>query len=175
MEVSRRAARRLQQTTLKLPGAQVMEADRVSGPWLIGWKEYVGLPDWGIRRLKAKIDTGARTSAVDAASYEIRQTAAGLRAVLRLHLSHRDPAHVRVVEAPVLRMVTVCNTAGLRERRPLIETTLCLGPLRRRVPLTVTSRSGMLFRLILGRTALDGDFIVDVSRKYLCQRMKEEG
>jgi hypothetical protein len=152
-----------------------MEGDHVTRPVLIGWKEYVALPEWGIRRLKAKIDTGARTSAVDAASYEIRETPAGYVAVLRLRLSHRHPDRVLTVTAPVLRMVEVCNTGGLRERRPLVQTMLALGPVVKRVQLTVACRAEMRFRLILGRKALEGDFVVDVSRKYLCKRMSEEG
>jgi hypothetical protein len=151
-----------------------MEEGHVARPVLIGWKEYVALPDWGIRRLKAKIDTGARTSAVDAAGFELRETPAGLIAVLRLHLSHRQPGRELTVQAPVLRMVGVRNTSGRRESRPLIETTLDLGPLRKRIQLTVARRLGMRFRLILGRKALEGDFAVDVSQKYLCKRMTEE-
>ncbi len=54
------------------------------------------------------------------------------------------------------------------EQRPLIETDIVLGPVRKRIRLTVTSRAGMLFRVILGRQALAGDFLVDVSKKYLC-------
>jgi hypothetical protein len=150
-----------------------MMEDHVTRPVLIGWKEYVALPEWGIRRLKAKIDTGARTSAVDAESYEVRDTPAGRTAVLRLRLNHRHPQRVVVVEAPVLRMVEVCNSSGRRESRPLVETTLSLGLVRRRVLLTVACRAGMRFRLILGRKALEGAFVVDVSRKYLCKRMQE--
>jgi len=150
-----------------------MKEDHVTTPVLIGWKEYVALPEWGIRRLKAKIDTGARTSAVDAETYEIHETPAGLVARLRLRLSHRHPERVLVVEAPVLRMVCVRNTSGRRERRPLVATSLCLGSVTRRIELTVAGRSSMRFRLILGRKALESSFVVDVSRKYLCKRMKD--
>jgi hypothetical protein len=142
----------------------------VTRPLVIGWREYVALPSWGIRRLKAKMDTGARTSAIDAASYEIREAPAGLVVRMRLPLSHRSPERLAVVEAPVVRMVTVCNSAGMREQRPLVETTLRLGPVTKRIGLTVTNRAGMRFRLLLGRTALEGDFLVDVSRQYLCRR-----
>jgi hypothetical protein len=150
-----------------------MEEDHVVRPVLIGWKEYVALPEWGIRRLKAKIDTGARTSAVDAASYEIRETPAGLFAAIRLRLSRRKPERVTTVLAPVLRMIGVSNSSGQRQQRPLIETTLALGPVVKRIQLTVACREGMRFRLILGRKALEADFIVDVSGKYLCKRRQE--
>jgi hypothetical protein len=135
---------------------------------LVGWKELVDFPDWGIRRVRVKIDTGARTSALDVLSYELRPgEGQSLVAELRLALDRKKPKRVLVIQAPVLRMVMVSNSSGLRERRPLIETTLHLGKVRKRVELTITDRSGMRFPVILGRKALAGDFLVDVSRKYL--------
>jgi hypothetical protein len=140
-------------------------------PVLVGWKEYVALPDWGLRRVKAKIDTGARTSALDAAGYELRRTESdGLVAELRLALRRKHPEQLTVVHVPVLRMVVVRNSMGVCEQRPLIETTLRLGPVTKRIRLTVTNRAGMCFRMILGRKALEGDFLVDVSQKYLLRR-----
>ena len=67
-------------------------------------------------------------------------------------------------------MVAVKNSAGLSEQRPLIEALVRLGPVAKRIPLTVTNRSGMLFRVILGRRALASDFVVDVGKKYLLRR-----
>jgi hypothetical protein len=142
----------------------------------VGWKEYVGLPDWGVRRVKAKIDTGARTSVLDAAHCELRPAGGGLLvATLSLVLSSRHPERMVTVKVPVLRMVHVRNSGGVCEERPLIETTVRLGPVTKRILLTVTRRSSMRFRMLLARKALEGDFVVDVSRKYLCRRMKDEG
>lgn len=133
----------------------------------IGWKEYVGFPDWGIRRLRVKVDTGARTSALGVASYELRHMEGrGLVAELRLALG-RQPDSLRTVLAPVLRVVVVRNSSGMREQRPLVEARVRLGPVIKPVLLTITNRSGMRFRMILGRQALERDFVVDVSRKYL--------
>ncbi|HZU35519.1 MAG TPA: RimK/LysX family protein, partial [Gemmataceae bacterium] len=73
---------------------------------------------------------------------------------------------------PVARMVVVCNSGGMREQRPLIEAEVQLGPVVKRIGLTVTNRAGMLFRMILGRQALAGDFVVDVSQKYLLKRLE---
>ena len=136
-------------------------------PLLIGWKELVDFPEWGLRRVKVKIDTGARTSALGVLSYDLIQTEAGLVARLRLAVYRRYPDRVAEVAVPVLGMVVVSNSAGLREQRPLIETALRLGPVCKRVLLTVTNRAGMRFPMILGRKALEGDFVVDVSQKYL--------
>ena len=143
-----------------------------ASPLTVGWKEYVGLPDWGIRRIKAKIDTGARTSVLDVAGCAMRPTADGsLVADLTLALGPRCRGRTRTVEVPVLRIVRVRNSGGAWEERPLIETTLRLGRVTKRILLTVTRRASMCFRMLLGRKALEGDFVVDVSRKYLHRKV----
>jgi hypothetical protein len=137
-------------------------------PLVIGWKERLDFPAWGIRRVRAKVDTGARTSALDALGYDLYHAdGVGLCARLRLALHRKRLAEVSVVEVPVLRMVVVRNSGGMPEQRPLIEAEVRLGPVRKRILLTVTNRSGMRFRIILGRQALAGDFVVDVGKKYL--------
>ena len=133
----------------------------------IGWKEYADFPDWDIRRVKVKIDTGARTSAIDVLAYDLRESGSGLVADLRLALSRQHPERVTRVSVPVLKTVLVCSSTGIQEQRPLIETLVRLGPVTKRVQMTLSKRAGMLFRVILGRTALEGDFVVDVSKKYL--------
>jgi hypothetical protein len=140
-------------------------------PVRIGWKEYVELPEWKLRRIKVKVDTGARTSVLDVASYELLEVPGrGLVARLRLALSRKHPERVTVVEASVLRTVVVRNSSGVPEQRPLLETTIRLGPVTKRIRLTVTDRSPMRFRMLLGRLALAGDFVVDVGQKYLLRR-----
>jgi hypothetical protein len=138
---------------------------------LIGWKERVDFVDWDIRRVKAKIDTGARTSALGVDHYELREDPdQGLIAELRLSLFRRHPERTIVVQVPVLKMVEVCNSGGQREHRPLVETRLRLGTVVKSVLLTITRRDAMLFPMILGRKALEGDFAVDVSRKYVLRK-----
>lgn len=140
-------------------------------PLTIGWKEYVAFPEWEVGQVKAKIDTGARTSAVDVSSFELRPAEDGiLIAELRLTLDHRHPDRLTVVHTPVLEVITVTNSSGVGEQRPLVETEIVLGQVRKRVRLTVTNRAPMLFPMILGRKALEHDFVVDVSRKYLLGR-----
>jgi hypothetical protein len=136
-------------------------------PLLIGWKERLDFPEWGLRNVRVKIDTGACTSALGAASCELVQSADGLTARLRLALKRRRPNETILVEAPVLRMVQVTNTGGGREQRPMIETTIRLGPVQKRIRLTITRREGMRFPMILGREALAGGFVVDAARKYV--------
>jgi hypothetical protein len=137
-------------------------------PLTIGWKEYLEFPDWDLRRVKVKIDTGARTSALGALSYELRQAdGEGTVAELRLALYRRRPERVKTIRVPVLEMLVVSNSGGMRELRPVIEANIRLGPVTKSVRLTVANRASMLFPVILGRKALEGDFVVDVSRKYV--------
>jgi hypothetical protein len=137
-------------------------------PLLIGWKERLDFPEWGLRRVRVKVDTGACTSALGASRCELLDAPGGGR-VARLHLAlnRRRPDRLAVVETPVLRTVWVSNSGGVREERPVVEAEVRLGPVRKRIRLTVTRREGMRFPMLLGREALAGCFLVDVSRKYL--------
>lgn len=134
----------------------------------LGWKEYVALPDLGIPGLKAKIDTGARTSALHVRSFEVVETLPDGSAVIEIRVP-LDRRGEREATARVRRVreIQVKDSGGHAELRPVIETTLVLGSVRKRIPLTLTDREGMLFRMLLGRKALEGDFLVDVSRKYV--------
>ncbi len=134
----------------------------------IGWKEHLHFTEWDLRRIRVKIDTGARTSALDVARYELMETAGGgLTATLYLALDRRHPGRFTRIHTPVLRMVVVRNTAGICEERPLVETAVRIGPIHKRIRITIADRSSMRYRMILGREALANDFLVDVSRKYL--------
>jgi len=136
---------------------------------LIGWKEYVALPDLGVVRLKAKVDTGARTSSLHVASIrtlaDLGAGSAELEVVLAPDRRHPDRLVTAVVRQ--LARIQVTDSGGHRHLRPVIETMLVLGPVTKRIRVTLADRSTMLFRMILGRKALEGDFVVDVARKYL--------
>jgi len=138
----------------------------------VGWKEYLDLPELGIARLKAKVDTGARTSTLHVDSLEVLEVLPDGSEWVELVLGpdrRRPDLRVRA-QARVLRRIRVIDSGGHPEVRPVIETELVLGPVRKRILLTLTNRSGMLFRMILGRKALEGDFRVDVSGKYLFRK-----
>lgn len=143
-------------------------------PIRIGWKEYLDLPELGLRRLKGKIDTGARTSTLHVHDLvylerpdDERLGAGGRAAEVILAPDRRDATRLVTARVRVLRHVQVTDSGGHRELRPLVETELVLGPVRKRIYLTLTDRSGMLFRMILGRKAVEGDFCVDPAAKYL--------
>jgi predicted deacylase len=147
-------------------------------PLHVGWVERVSLPNLGVDRLRAKIDTGARTSAL----HVTRMTTVGAtddphrRPILELTLPAGSkhgapPATVRVV---VRDHVLVKDTSGRTERRPVIETTLRLGTLERRIRVTLTNRGDMLFPLLIGRTALGAGVVVDPTRRLLLAQVRAE-
>ena len=138
-------------------------------PFLIGWKELIDLPELGLRRLKGKIDTGARTSTLHVHSLTWLELLAdgSQTAEIALAPDRHDPSRLVTARARVLRQIEVRDSGGHLEMRPLIETELVLGPVRKRILVTLSDRSGMLFRMILGRKAVEDDFIVDPARKYL--------
>ena len=129
---------------------------------LVGWSEYVDLPDWGVRGLKAKIDTGARSSALHVEDIEPLR-GGRVRFVVIVHKEKRD-RHVHV-EARVVRRSRVRSSTGHYEYRYFVATTLRLGGIEREIEISLVDREKMRFRMLIGRTALAGAFIVDPSKR----------
>jgi predicted deacylase len=142
----------------------------IDGKTRVGWVEHVALPRLEIGRLKAKIDTGARTSALHVTRMRTIDTAGGpnRRPILEITVpGGRRGERPHVVRATVRGFAMVRDTSGRTERRPVIETTLKLGPFERRITVTLTDRGDMLFPMLVGRTALGPSVVVDPSRRYL--------
>ena len=133
-----------------------------------GWREWADLPEWGIRRVRAKLDTGARTSALDVASVE--ELADG-RVAFDVVPSRRSDRRVRVV-TDVVRRTRVRSSNGAAMSRFVVTTRLRLGPVEREIEVTLVDRGAMLHRLLVGRIGLTG-LVVDPSRRYVLSHRKE--
>lgn len=129
---------------------------------IIGWNERVDLPAWGIKRLRAKVDTGARTSALHVTHLE---PLSGERVRFQIVLSNKRPRRVEVI-APVSRMGWVRSSSGEGSTRYFVRTIVTLGSIAREVEVNLVDREGMLFRMLLGRTALSG-VLIDATRSRL--------
>lgn len=134
---------------------------------VLGWREWVGLPELGLERIKAKVDTGARTSALHAFELRTFMQHGRQRVEFLMHPNQRDERTVVECVADVIDERLVTDSGGHREKRYVIETLLAVGVERRRIEMTLTSRDTMLFRMLLGRTALKGWARVDPGRSYL--------
>jgi hypothetical protein len=131
-------------------------------PVVIGWTEFVDLPEWGVKRLRAKVDTGARTSALHVENIE-ELPRGFVRFDVVLHRKIRDRRiHVRT---RIVRRGTVRSSTGHQSHRLFVETALRLGPVEQRVEISLVDREQMIHRMLLGRAALSGPFLVDVDRR----------
>lgn len=144
-----------------------MDTGSTAAAIAVGWREWVGLPAWGVDSIKAKIDTGARTSALHAFDLEFfdRDDAEWVRfGVHPWQKSDDDPV---VVEALRLDHRTITSSSGTRSERPVVAAAMVLGRRKITAEITLTRRDEMGFRMLVGRQALEQGFMVDPAESYL--------
>ena len=138
----------------------------------LGWREWVGLPELGIRQVKAKVDTGARTSALHAVSVRVFEEGDRERVEFMIHPMQKDDKTVVTCVADILDRRTVTDSGGHKEERFVISTDLTIGKYRWPIEITLTARDDMLFRMLIGRTAIKNIAQVDPARSYLIGKKK---
>ncbi|WP_426661445.1 ATP-dependent zinc protease [Rhodanobacter aciditrophus] len=139
-------------------------------PLVLGWRERLALPQLGIARLKAKLDTGARSSALHVETLDsfLRDGVVWLRFTVR---TGRHAVDAVRCEAPALDRRVVTDTGGHRTERWFIRSEILLAGRRFQADINLTDRRHMLFPMLLGRSALDGRFAVDPARAYTQPRL----
>lgn len=138
------------------------------GPlWVVGWREWLTLPDLGIPAIKVKVDTGATSSALHAFDLEHFRRR-GKRVVrFRVYPYQRDDQRVIVTEAEVVDERRVRDSGGHVEQRPVISTTAKLRGRIWAIEITLSNRDQMGFRMLLGRQALRGRFLINPGGSFL--------
>ena len=138
----------------------------------VGWREWASLPELDIEAIKVKVDTGARTSALHAFQVEsfMRDGQEWVRFSIHPIQGQDQVSHY---EAPVLDRRVVTDSGGHKEERPVICTDIELGGRRWPIEITLTDRENMIFRMLLGRTAM-GEIIVDPTASFLLGGNKEQ-
>jgi hypothetical protein len=133
---------------------------------IIGWREWVELPDLGIRRLKAKIDTGARSSSLHAIDIEKFERDGKTYVRFGVHPVQKNSKKTVRCEAEVLDFRQVRSSSGHTRLRPVIVTTIEAAGESWSIQVTLANRDEMGFRMLLGREATRGRFLVDSGRSY---------
>jgi hypothetical protein len=137
---------------------------------VIGWSEYIGFPEWGINRIHAKVDTGARTSALHVE--EIKHLPNGYIEFEVIVDNDRPHKNVTVM-AKLIKTARVRSSTGVYTKRCFVKTKVVIGPVEKEIEISLVSREKMVFRMLLGRKALEKDFLVDVSlRDHLAHPKK---
>ncbi|WP_292470608.1 ATP-dependent zinc protease [Methanolobus sp.] len=137
---------------------------------ILGWREWVALPDLGLPAIKAKVDTGARTSALHAFNIQLYKDN-GIE-MLRFFVHPIQKNHDFYIEctAPVKDRRLVTDSGGHRELRYVIETDIVVANLSYPTELTLTDRDTMRFRMLLGRSAMKNLIVVDPGTSFICSK-----
>lgn len=132
----------------------------------VGWREWAALPELDIPAIKVKVDTGARTSALHAFEVNTFERDGSEWVRFRLHPLQDNAEQECVCECPVMDRRVVSDSGGHREERVVISTQIEFGGRRWPIEMTLTDRDSMRFRMLLGRTAMDG-LVVDPNASFL--------
>ncbi len=140
----------------------------------VGWREWVSLPDLGIQRIKAKVDTGARSSALHAFDLEEIEIDGGPGVRFKIHPMQRDSETEISAEAALIDQRWVRSSTGRATLRPVIRTHALLGDEIWPIEITLVRRDVMGFRMLLGRQAIRSRFVVDPGRSFLFGRIRKK-
>jgi hypothetical protein len=140
-------------------------------PLVIGWAERVDLPDWGIKRLRAKVDTGARSSALHVENIEELPRDRVAFDVIVNRAKRDKRIHVK---AKISRRGRVRSSTGQGAPRIFVTTTLRIGAIEKEVEISLVDREKMIHRMLLGRTALSGPILIDVDRRMTTDKPRKK-
>ncbi len=133
----------------------------------IGWKEWCALPELNIKEIKAKIDTGAATSALHAQILSVSEYQGEQFIRFKVFPHQNDLQASKICKAPLIAQRNVMSSNGLKEHRYVIATKITVGKLSFTTEITLSDRSPLRFRMLLGRLALRKHFLIDPGKSHL--------
>lgn len=134
---------------------------------IIGWREWVFLPELNDAKIKAKIDTGAKTSALHAENIEIFKKKRKKFVRFELYPHQHDNESATIIEAPLIEHRKVKSSIGIETERPVILTTIVIGDFSYPIEFTLIDRNMMGFRMLIGRDAIKERFLVNPSKSFI--------
>jgi hypothetical protein len=146
------------------------DTESAGGRLVLGWREWLALPQLGVPAIKAKIDTGARTSTLHAFDLETVQESGKLQVRFNIRPLRRRPSLVIQCSADVLDRRIVSDSGGHKEQRYVIHTPVRIADREWPIEITLTNRDDMLFRMLLGRTAMQHGMVIDPDQSFLTGR-----
>lgn len=155
----------------KTTGRSKRKSKEKTAKEIIGWREEVALPDLDIKKIRVKVDSGARTSAIHADKISIKKVDGKYFVFFRVFPDHKSNKKFKMVKAKLLEKRTVKSSTGTETLRPVIKTTLKLGQSSFPIELTLVKRDMMGFQMLLGREAFRRRYVVDAAKSFLAKKM----
>ena len=140
----------------------------------VGWREWCGLPEFGIDQIKCKVDTGAKTSALHAFDVLIVKRQGREIVTFKVHPIQKNNRKLEHCEATLIEWRHVTDSGGKRTLRPVIKTWLSLGDVVKQIEVTLVARDEMGFRMLLGREALRKTWVVDPAKSFIQSDKKKK-
>lgn len=137
---------------------------------IIGWREWISLPTLGINRIKAKIDTGARTSSLHAVNLKYSREHGKEYVYFTVHPIQGNSHFAKHIKAPLVDERYVKSTSGHKTMRPIVQSSIILGPYAWDLEITLFDRESMGHRFLLSRQAIKKRFLVNVGRSYVLSK-----
>ncbi len=148
---------------LTATGIAAAEATRATDKLVVGWLEHVVVSEAGLI-LEAKLDTGADTSSLHAEN--IHRFRVDGKRMVRFDVLDTETGKLVQLERPLARMVRIREHRGEHQRRPVVTMWICVGATKKRIEVNLVDRSAFNYPFLLGRSAMEGDIVIDPARSF---------